>query len=160
MNGYNVSAVVSTFPSKLTNMKKCVAIFLCCFQVALFFHKAHSQTVSSVDIVKVNARYNNEAYFFYNENWLAFRKLALEKKLISNYEMMKIPTDSGGHYTLILITQYPDSLYYQNREINFDPIMRSISPNGPKMLNSIDRKELLQYVDGFDATTIVSGKKS
>jgi hypothetical protein len=74
--------------------------------------------------------------------------------------MMKIPTDSGGHYTLILITQYPDSLYYQNREINFDPIMRSISPNGPKMLNSIDRKELLQYVDGFDATTIVSGKKS
>ena len=119
-----------------------------------------AQKVSSVDIVKVNAKYQKEAEYFYRENWQAFRKQALEKKLISNYEMMRTPIDSTGHYTLILITSYPDSVYYHNREKHFEPIMKSISPNGPKMLNSIDRKQFLQYVDGYDATTIVYGKKS
>ena len=160
MNGFSVSDSHSTFPFKRTTMSKHVVIFLCCFLFALFAQQAYAQTVSSVDIVKVDARYQKEAEFFYAENWQAFRKIALEKKLISNYEMMKSTADSTGHYILILITQYPDSLHYQNRERNFEPIMKSISPNGPKMLNNIDRKQFLQYVDGFDATTIASGKKS
>lgn len=141
-------------------MNKPIAIFLCCFQLALFTPKSQAQTVSSVDIVKVNSKYQKEAEYFYKENWQAFRKMALEKKIISNYEMMQTSADSTGHYTLILITEYPDSLHYNKREKNFEPIMKSISPNGPKMLNNIDRKQFLQYVDGFDATTIVSGKKS
>jgi hypothetical protein len=141
-------------------MNKPIAIFLYCFQLALFIYKTQAQTVSSVDIVKVNSKYQKEAEFFYKENWQAFRKMALEKKIISNYEMMQTSADSTGHYTLILITQYPDSLHYHIREKNFEPIMKSISPNGPKMLNNVDRKQFLQYLDGFDATTIVSGKKS
>lgn len=160
MNGFMESGSHSTFPDKPNNMSKRTGIILCCFLVVLFAQRGLAQTVSSVDIVKVNAKYQQEAEYFYKENWQAFRKLALEKKLISNYEMMKTPIDSSGHYTLILITQYPDSIYYQNREKNFEPIMKSISPNGPKMLNSTDRKQFLQYVEGFDATTIVSGKKS
>jgi len=141
-------------------MNKSLAISICCIQVVLFAHQGQAQMVSSVDIVKVNSKYQKEAEFFYMGNWYAFRKMALEKKIISNYEMMQTSADSTGHYTLILITRYPDSLYYHNREKNFEPIMKSISPNGPKMLNNIDRKQFLQYVDGFDATTIVSGKKS
>lgn len=141
-------------------MNKPITIFLCCFQLALFTPKSQAQTVSSVDIVKVNSKYQKEAEYFYKENWQAFRKMALEKKIISKYEMMQTSADSTGHYTLILITEYPDSLHYNKREKNFEPIMKSISPNGPKMLNNIDRKQFLQFVDGFDATTIVSGKKS
>jgi hypothetical protein len=141
-------------------MNKPLAIFIYCLQLVLFARQGQAQTVSSVDIVKVNSKYQKEAEYFYRENWHAFRKLALEKKIISSYEMMQTSADSTGHYTLILITQYPDSSHYHNREKNFEPIMKSISPNGPKMLNNIDRKQFLQYVDGFDATTIFSGKKS
>ncbi|MGB4772692.1 MAG: hypothetical protein WBP58_14590 [Chitinophagaceae bacterium] len=140
-------------------MKNALATLICCFQVVLFAHQGQAQTVSSIDIVKINSKYQKEAEYFYRENWQAFRKMALEKKIISNYEMMQTSADSTGQYTLILITQYPDSSHYHNREKNFEPIMKSISPNGPKMLNNIDRKQFLQYVDGFDATTIVSGKK-
>lgn len=141
-------------------MSKSIAIILSAFQLVLFTHPGQAQTVSSIDIVKINSKYQKEAEFFYKENWQAFRAKALEKKLIANYEMMKTPIDSTGYYTLILITSYPDSTLYHNREKNFEPIMKSVSPNGPKMLNNIERKQFLQYIDGFDATTIVSGKKS
>lgn len=161
MNGFMVSDYDSTLtfhnPPVMNHRIIVSVIVLCC---SLFAQAGLAQTVSSVDIVKVDARYQKEAEYFYRENWQAFRKKAMEKKLISGFEMMQTPTDSTGHYTLILITRYQDSSSYHSREKNFEPIMQSISPNGPKMLNRIDRKQFLQYVDGFDATTIASGKKS
>ena len=161
MNGFMVSDYDFTLTFHYTPvMNQRIIISVIVLYCSLFTQAGQAQTVSSVDIVKVDARYQKEAEFFYRENWQAFRKKAMEKNVISGFEMMQTPTDSTGHYTLILITRYQDSVYYHSREKNFEPIMKSISPNGPKMLNNIDRKQFLQYVDGFDATTISSGRKS
>ncbi len=117
------------------------------------------QQISTIDIVKVNAKYEQEAMYFYTENWQAFRKHALSKEVIASYELKKTAIDSTNHFFLILITTYKDSVQMSHMEENFAPIMKAISPNGPKMLNSLDRKQFLEYVSGYDAATIISSQK-
>ncbi len=122
-------------------------------------HESMAQRYTSVDIVNINARYENEAMYFYRENWQAFRKAALEKGIISGYEMLRTETDSTNHFQLILMTEYPDKASFEKREDHFGPIMKAISPNGPKMLNSIDRKVFLEYLSGYDAQRVLSNRK-
>jgi ketosteroid isomerase-like protein len=115
-----------------------------------------AQKYSTIDIVKVNSIYEKEAMFYYNENWKPFRQEAYKKGFISGYEILKTETDSTKHFQLILITKYPDSISFHNKEENFAPIIKSISPNGPNMLNSISRKEMLEYVSGYEASEMVN----
>lgn len=117
------------------------------------------QQISTIDIVKVDAKYQQEAMYFYTENWQAFRESALRNGVIESYELKKTATDSTNHFLLILITTYKDSIQVSEAEQNFAPILKAISPNGAKMLNSIDRKQFLEYVSGYEAATIVTSKK-
>jgi hypothetical protein len=118
-----------------------------------------SQSFSSVDIVRINAQFEKEAMYFYRENWQAFRKSAFDKGFISGYEMLRSDTDSTNHFQFILITEYPDKASFDKREEHFAPIMKSISPNGPKMLNKVDRKVFLEYLNGYDTQPVVSSRK-
>jgi hypothetical protein len=120
---------------------------------------AYSQGYTTIDVVKIDQKYYKEAMYFYNENWTAFRKEALKQRFISGYKMVKTPADSTQHYQLILITEYADSLTYNRKEENFSPIMKKISPNGPKMLNDIPRSRFLEYLAGYDAYDIVEDRE-
>jgi ketosteroid isomerase-like protein len=123
----------------------------------LFFisvNKLYAQQFSTIDIVSVKAIYEKEAMFFYNENWKSFRAEAYRKGFISGYEILKTEKDSTQKFQLILVTKYSDSLSFHNKENNFALIMKSISPNGPKMLNNIPRKDILEYLSGYDAILV------
>lgn len=120
---------------------------------------ARGQQLTTLDIVKVNASYEKEALYFYQENWKAFRELALQKGVISGYEMHRTATDSTQHFQLILITRYPDSTALANSEENFRPIMKEVSPQGPRMLNHVDRKEFLEYVSGYETHVLWESTK-
>lgn len=118
--------------------------------LTFYAQTSRGQELTTMDIVRVNATYEKEALYFYQENWKAFRKLALQKGVISGYEMHRTATDSTHHFQLILITRYPDSTALANSEENFRPIMKEVSPQGPRMLNNVDRKEFLEYVRGYE----------
>lgn len=116
--------------------------------------------MSSVDIIECREQYAAEVMYFYTRNWKAFREKALDAGVISGYRFLRTATDSNGIFQLILITEYPDSLTFSQREQNFAPIMRAISPNGPQMLNDVPRQEILQYLNGYDARTLHSASRS
>ncbi len=115
-----------------------------------------AQSVASIDVVRVKAQYQNEAHYFYTQNWLVFRKAALEEGYISGYDMQQTATDSTGHFILILTTRYADSLSHAKREEHFAPIMKRIAPAGPKMLNTIPRKDFLEYLTGYQTIVMAS----
>lgn len=138
--------------------KTSVLLTTLCF-ILLCNLTALAQNIKTMDIVKVNARYEKEALYFYNENWKAFRNEALKKGFISGFEMLRTATDSTNHFQLILITEYADSTSFQNMERNFEPIMKAISPKGPRMLNEVPRKEFLEYIVGYDALSIISKQR-
>ena len=105
-------------------MKSMTRILLIIFIFSSSFVKSISQNYITLDIVKVNAAYKEEAMYFYNENWKQFRIEAHKKGFISGFEMLKTETDSSKYFQLILITKYPDSLTFHNKEQNFAPIMK------------------------------------
>lgn len=110
--------------------------------------------ISTVDLVRVKASYEKEAIFFYENNWKVFREEALRQKFISGFELIKSETDTTGVLTVFLITDYPDSLSFANREKNFEGITTRLSPGGAKMLNSVTRKEFLIGLTGYRGRAI------
>lgn len=140
-------------------MKKTTRISLSILVMSLSFITSFSQGYTTIDVVRVDERYAKEASYFYDENWVKFRKAALGQGFISGYKMVKSPSDSTNHYHLILITEYADSLTFHRKEENFSPIMKKISPNGPRMLNEIPRSKFLEYLSGYEAFDIVEDRK-
>jgi hypothetical protein len=56
--------------------------------------------------MKINAKYEKEAMYFYEQNWKALRDKALKEQVIIGYEMLRSPTDSTNHFDPTLITSY------------------------------------------------------
>jgi hypothetical protein len=136
-------------------MKKLIAavLFLTAFTL-------NAQKISTFDMVKIKAQYEKEALYFYEQNWRAFRVVALKQKVISNYEMFRSETDSTNHFYLTLVTTYKNEKAFKESEAKFRPIMSAISPNGPKYLNALKRTDFLEYVAGSEGKIVYSGKKN
>ena len=117
----------------------------------------YAQQIVSIDIVRIDQRYEREAMHYYEQNWKAFREAALGDGHISGFNLLRTMTDSTQHFNLVLITEFPDSASFNNREANFRPIMKRISPGGPKLLNRVPPKQFLEYVNGVDAVSVVRG---
>ena len=125
--------------------------------LAIFIFSSYlaiSQKISTFDIVKINAKYEKEAMYFYEQNWLAFRKEALKQKVISGYEMYRSPADTTHHFDLTLITIYKNEKAFKVSEEKFRLIMKAISPDGPKYLNEVRRDQFLKYIAGSEGKLI------
>jgi hypothetical protein len=133
-------------------------VILTCFLLLVITGTGHAQSnpISTVDVVKGKQKFEKEVMFFYEQNWKAFRDEALRLGHISSYQLIRTATDSTGHFSLILITGYPDSLKFRMVEENFRPIMQKLAPKGPKMLNEVKRNEFLEYLTGFEGEVLFS----
>ena len=119
------------------------------FAVFIFIINAANAQYSNhatIDFIKCHENHEEEALFYYENNWKLFRQEALKQKVISGYEMHKTKTDSLGFFKIILITKYADSTSYNKAEENFAPIMKSMRPNGPKLLNAMKPREFLENI--------------
>lgn len=125
-----------------------------CLVFLIYGYSASGQQtkLSTVDVLKGKHQYEREIRYFYEHNWKAFRDEALKLKYISDYQFMTTKADSTGSFTIILITEFPDSLSFKNAEENFRPIIRRLSPGGPKMLNDVKRKDMLEFVSSYTTT--------
>ncbi|AQG79317.1 hypothetical protein [Spirosoma montaniterrae] len=94
-----------------------------------------SAPVAIVDFVKILNGRQQEAIFYYENNWKVYREVALEKGYIKGYKLMRTASDSTANFDLMLITEYTDSLQYNLSEERFQQIIKDRSPNGSKLLN-------------------------
>ena len=116
------------------------------------------QTISAIDIVQGNKRFEKEILFYYRENWAKFREQAFKEGAISGYRLLTTPLDSLGNFSLILVTEYPDSSRLLQSEQNFQPIMKQIRPHGPIYLNKLKREQFLEYRAGYQTSTLFERK--
>lgn len=94
-------------------------------------------TVWAVDFVRVKSGHRAETMFFYENNWKLYRDTALAKGHISGYRLLETTPDSLGDFNLVLMTAYPDSAALAKNEEHFQPILKSLRPDGPKLLNRL-----------------------
>ena len=109
-----------------------------------------SERVGRFEVMKANATYEREAKFYYEQNWLLFRKEALKQNAISDYKLMYTEPDSTNTFSIILYTEFQDQTASDNVEEAFSPIMKGLRPNGPNMLNDVKRSEFILSRFSYD----------
>jgi len=104
---------------------------------------AEQPYMALVDIVQCRGEYEAECAYYYERNWLVFRQEALERHYISGYRLLRSEADSTGDFTLLLVTEFPDSATFAAVEDNFQPMMRELRPDGADLLNSVPRSDFV-----------------
>lgn len=108
--------------------------YLCLLMLFVSFNSG-AQTITVMDFVEVKEGRRAEAVYFYENNWKLYRDIAVKKGFILSYRLEEVVADSAGAFNLVLITEYRDSVFYQNSETNFREILAMARPNGPLLLN-------------------------
>ena len=90
--------------------------------------------VVTVDFVKVLNGNDEEAVFYYENNWKQHRIKAMKKGYISSYKLL-VRTSDDGQTDILLITGYATQSQYENREKNFAIVMSAARKDGPTMMN-------------------------
>jgi hypothetical protein len=110
----------------------------------------------TVDVVECHAAYERECLHFYEQNWKVFREEALVRGFISGYHLLQAEADSMFAVTLLLMTEYPDSVTFARVEDNFQPMMRELRPDGLELLNEVPRSEFVANRTGYTARSLAS----
>lgn len=124
----------------------CVALISLLFFVHQNASAQQDKTVSVMDFVKIRDGKKAEALYYYENNWKMYRDVAVERGLLHSYQLISAAPDSLNNFDLILITTYKDSAQYLKSEENFQPILKELRPNGPKLLNQLKPAEFRQNV--------------
>lgn len=98
-------------------------------------------SVSVLDYVKILDGKDDEAYYFYENNWAEFRRYALVNGFISGFRMMKSESED---YDIILETQYADTIQLNNIEKNYKNWFER-NP-GPNLLNDLKPNDFRKNV--------------
>jgi hypothetical protein len=112
----------------------------------------------TIDIIECRPQYERECIHFYEHNWKVFRAEAFARNFISGYQLLRAIDDSNAAPTLLLVTEYPDSVAFAQAEDNFQPIMRALRPDGPSLLNGVPRSEFVGNRTAFTARTPNPGR--
>lgn len=143
-----------TFSFQTAGMKHILVITLTFFAATAVAQTKNTITV--IDFVKIKNNKRAETFFFYENNWKAYRDIALKKNYIKSYRLLSSPADSVSNFDLLLITEYTDSVQYRLSEERFEQIIKATRPNGPKLLNDLKPNDFRQNVFFKETKTIFS----
>ncbi len=91
--------------------------------------------VTVTEFIKITNDKRAEAIFYYENNWKAFRKAAIERGVIDSFDLIVSKSDEKLDFDIILITRFKDSSSFDKAEENFQVIIKEIRPDGIKLLN-------------------------
>lgn len=137
-----------------------IALLYCIFFIQLTAAAQSNTTVTLMDFVKIKPGKTAEAIFYYENNWKPYRDLAIKKKVIERYEIVKAQPDSVNNFDLILITVYKDSAQHAKSEENFRSILIELRPNGPVLLNDVKPADFRQNVFARVVRPLYSSSKN
>jgi len=110
--------------------------------------------ILSTNRVEVPVERRAEAIYFYQNNWKAYREMALQSGLISSYRILEFEQTDPESLELLLVTEFADSLQFTQVEANFEPIIKTLRPNGPVLLNDIPPAEFRTVISSENLNVI------
>ena len=101
-----------------------------------------STRISVVEGVAIKNHNRDEAIFYYENNWLEFRKDALRLGYIDAYELVtsNIGDEEAG---IVLITHFKSEAQFEEIEANFEKIMQD---RQLQLLNDVEPADFRQSV--------------
>lgn len=108
------------------------------------------ELISTYDFVQITDDQQEEAIFYYENNWKILRQLAKAEAYIDSFEMHEVAFSEECPFHLILITSYSDDSQYEQREKNFEKLIEM--RDELKLLNEKQPSEFRKVVFGADST--------
>lgn len=119
---------------------------------------AESESVWSVDLVRLLPDGGDEYVGNIRDNWAQARDIALEDGDVISFRALIAEPDSVREWDIILMTEYRDSLSWANRETVFSEIFESARfVRVPTVRPSSELRAFIS--SGVVLTEIVSGEK-
>lgn len=115
-----------------------ITLFVTCIICFSSFGEDSRQT-STMDFIQIKNNYEEEALFFYKNNWKKLRVKAIEKGYIDSFLLLETEATDAAPFHIVLITTYLDKNQYNAREENFAELMKG--SKGPKLLNKLTPNE-------------------
>lgn len=137
-------------------MKPAWHFFLFFLFLSHFGWTQHS--IVKMDMVKVKNDFWKETLFYYENNWKKYRDIALQKGYIQSYQLIKVMPDSLKQWDIILITEYKDKDQESKSEERFNEIIKSVTPNGPALLNSVKPKDFRENLYLAEGSVLFSSR--
>lgn len=137
-------------------MNKNIFFLLLCglFATGLFAQK--NAPVWAVDFVRIKSGHRAEALFFYENNWKIYRDTALARGYINGYRLLETKPDTLGNFDFVLMTAYPDSTTSAKSEEHFQPILKTLRPDGPRLMNNLQASDFRENAFFKNCKTVFS----
>ncbi|MBK9214391.1 MAG: redoxin domain-containing protein [Chloracidobacterium sp.] len=110
--------------------------------------------ISVVEFIKVKGGKRDEARYFYENNWRAYRDVAAKRGVIESFEYIEIVAPHNAAFDIILITRYKDAAQFTNSEKAFGPIMKELRPKGPLLKGTFAPDEFREIVYSYTARSV------
>jgi thiol-disulfide isomerase/thioredoxin len=110
--------------------------------------------VSVVEFVKVKGGLRDEARYFYENNWRAYRAEAVKRGLIDSYEYIEVAAPHNAAFDIILLTRYKGEAQFKNSETAFEPIMKELRPKGPLLKGTFKPDDFREIVYSYTSRSI------
>ena len=104
--------------------------------------ESDAEGVNVVEGIDVLAGLHDEAVYYYTNNWLVFRKAALEKGYIDAYEFI-VDESGSGEVDILLITRFASERQFQAIEQRYTELM---SDRQLMLLNDVQPGEFRRSV--------------
>ena len=105
--------------------------------------------IATFDFVKIKGGMRDEARYFYENNWRAYRDAAFKRGLIDSYEYVEASSEKDANFDLMLITRYKGEEQFKNSEAAFGPIIKELTPNGPYLKGTSKPDDFRQVVFSY-----------
>ncbi|MFY0688915.1 MAG: hypothetical protein JXQ90_17225 [Cyclobacteriaceae bacterium] len=104
---------------------KSALIFSTLFIVSILSsHCQSSEKITSLDFVQVQNNNLDEAIFYYQNNWLVLRKMAIKQNMIDAFQLLQTTSDTASPFEIVLITTYANQDQFDQREENFSRLIK------------------------------------
>ena len=103
--------------------------------------------IVTIDFVRILNGNEEEAVYYYEQNWEQYRVKAMERGFISSYQLL-LKTSDDGNTDILLMTGYASESQYAQREENFAIVMQNPERDGPHLLNEKLPGEFREVFDG------------
>ena len=108
-------------------------IFVALLNVFSISYGQNDGKISTVDFVQILNDNEEEALYYFQNNWKVLREMALKKEFIHSYQFLEVPPSEDAPFHLMFITTYLNEEQYKLREDHFAEL---IEERGPlKLLN-------------------------
>ena len=85
---------------------------------------AQSEIVTVFEAVKIKDDKRAEAIYYYENNWMALRKSAIQKGYIHSFEIIFTKADEKADFDIGLVTRFLNRSQYEKAEENFGELIK------------------------------------